>query len=269
MNRERLIQTALGEKEPALVLKNARIINVFTGEILPGDIAITDGRIAGVGAYESGEETVDLGGAYVAPGFIDAHVHIESSMVTPPVYCAEALRWGTTTLITDPHEIANVAGGDGVQFMLDLSERLPINYYVQLPSCVPATPFEHAGDIFTAEKMRRFLDHPRVLGLGEMMNYPGVAGCDPEVMAKLELYGGRVIDGHAPGISGNGLQAYISAGMATDHESTSWAEAKEKLRAGLAVLVRDGSACMNLEEIIRGVLADVAVSWHLAFCTDV
>ncbi len=268
MNRERLIQTALGEKEPALVLKNARIINVFTGEILPGDIAITDGRIAGVGAYESGEETVDLGGAYVAPGFIDAHVHIESSMVTPPVYCAEALRWGTTTLITDPHEIANVAGGDGVQFMLDLSERLPINYYVQLPSCVPATPFEHAGDIFTAEKMRRFLDHPRVLGLGEMMNYPGVAGCDPEVMAKLELYGGRVIDGHAPGILGNGLQAYISAGMATDHESTSWAEAKEKLRAGLAVLVREGSACKNLEEIIRGVLADGVDTWHLAFCTD-
>ena len=187
MNRERLIQTALGEKKPALVLKNARIINVFTGEILPGDIAVTDGRIAGVGAYENGEETVDLGGAYVAPGFIDAHVHIESSMVTPPAYCAEALRWGTTTLITDPHEIANVAGGDGVQFMLDLSERLPVNYYVQLPSCVPATPFEHAGDIFTAEKMSRFLNHPRVLGLGEMMTYPGVAGCDPEVMAKLEL----------------------------------------------------------------------------------
>ena len=268
MNRERLIQTALGEKKPALVLKNARIINVFTGEILPGDIAVTDGRIAGVGAYENGEETVDLGGAYVAPGFIDAHVHIESSMVTPPAYCAEALRWGTTTLITDPHEIANVAGGDGVQFMLDLSERLPVNYYVQLPSCVPATPFEHAGDIFTAEKMSHFLNHPRVLGLGEMMNYPGVAGCDPEVMAKLELYGGRVIDGHAPGISKNGLQAYISAGMATDHESTCWAEAKEKLRAGMAVLVREGSACKNLEEIIRGVLADGADTWHLAFCTD-
>lgn len=268
MNRELLIQTALGEKKPTLVLKNAQVVNVFTGEIVPGDIAIADGRIAGVGTYESGEKTVDLGGAYVAPGFIDAHVHIESSMVTPPVYCAEALRWGTTTLITDPHEIANVAGGDGVQFMLDLSEHLPVNYFVQLPSCVPATPFEHAGDVFTAEKMKRFLNHPRVLGLGEMMNYPGVAGRDPEVMAKLELYSGRVIDGHAPGISGNGLQAYICAGMATDHESTTWAEAKEKLRAGLAVLVREGSACKNLEEIIRGVLADGVDTWHLAFCTD-
>lgn len=240
MKREILIAAALGEREPDLVLKNARVVNVFSGEVVPGDIAIADGMIAGVGSYDSGKRVVDLGGKFVAPGFIDAHVHVESSMVSPPAYCTEALGWGTTTLVTDPHEIANVAGGAGVRFMLDTSAKLPVNYYVQLPSCVPATPFEHAGEVFTAEKMKPFTEEPRVLGLGEMMNYPGVAGRDPAVMAKFELFSGRVVDGHAPGITGNGLQAYIAAGTGTDHESTSWAEAHEKLRAGLAVLVPGG-----------------------------
>ena len=268
MKREILIAAALGEREPDLVLKNARVVNVFSGEVVPGDIAIAGGMIAGVGSYDSGERVVDLGGKFVAPGFIDAHVHVESSMVSPPAYCTEALGWGTTTLVTDPHEIANVAGGAGVRFMLDTSAKLPVNYYVQLPSCVPATPFEHAGEVFTAEKMKPFTEEPRVLGLGEMMNYPGVAGRDPAVMAKFELFSGRVVDGHAPGITGNGLQAYIAAGTGTDHESTSWAEAHEKLRAGLAVLVREGSACKNLAPIIEGALADGVDTSHMAFCTD-
>ncbi|MEM1484554.1 adenine deaminase [Oscillospiraceae bacterium PP1C4] len=267
MKREHAIKTALGELQPELVLKNGRVVNVFTGEIVTADVAVSQGRIAGVGSYE-GVKNVDLQGKYVVPGLINAHCHVESSMVTPPAYCMEELEWGVTTLITDPHEIANVAGGDGVQFMLDTSEGLPVNYYVQLPSCVPATPFEHAGDVFTAQKMAKFHDHPRILGLGEMMNYPGVAGCDPEVLAKLELFDGMIIDGHAPSISGNGLQAYVAAGIATDHESVTYEEAREKLRAGMAVLVREGSASKNLRDILTGVIADGLDTTNMAFCTD-
>lgn len=267
MKKNWLIQTALGETRPDLVLQNGKVINVFTGEIVSADIAITRGVISGVGKY-SGKSNIDLDGKYVAPGFINAHCHVESSMVTPPAYCIEELKWGVTTVITDPHEITNVAGGDGVQFMLDTSDNLPMNYYVQLPSCVPATPFEHAGAVFTADKMEPFLSHPRVLGLGEMMNYPGVSGCDPEVMAKLELFDGRVIDGHAPGITGNALQAYAAAGIHTDHESVTYEEALEKLRAGMAVLVREGSASKNLRDILSGVIANGIDTTNMAFCTD-
>ena len=267
MKKDWLIQTALGETRPDLVLQNGKVINVFTGEIISADIAITRGVISGVGKY-SGKSNIDLDGKYVAPGFINAHCHVESSMVTPPAYCIEELKWGVTTLITDPHEITNVAGGEGVLFMLDSSENMPMNYYVQLPSCVPATPFEHAGADFTAEKMAPFLSHPRVLGLGEMMNYPGVSGRDPEVMAKLELFDGRVVDGHAPGITGNGLQAYVAAGIHTDHESVTYEEALEKLRAGMAVLVREGSACKNLRDILTGVIENKIDTTNMAFCTD-
>lgn len=267
MKKDWLIQTALGETRPDLVLQNGKVINVFTGEIVSADIAISRGMISGVGKY-SGKSNIDLDGKYVAPGFINAHCHVESSMVTPPAYCIEELKWGVTTLITDPHEITNVAGGEGVQFMLDSSENLPMNYYVQLPSCVPATPFEHAGAEFTAEKMAPFLSHPRVLGLGEMMNYPGVSGRDPEVMAKLELFDGRVVDGHAPGITGSGLQAYVAAGIHTDHESVTYEEALEKLRAGMAVLVREGSACKNLRDILTGVIENGIDTTNMAFCTD-
>lgn len=267
MKKDWLIQTALGETRPDLVLQNGKVINVFTGEIVSADVAITRGVISGVGKY-SGKSNVDLDGKYVAPGFINAHCHVESSMVTPPAYCIEELKWGVTTVITDPHEITNVAGGEGVQFMLDSSEDLPINYYVQLPSCVPATPFEHAGAAFTANQMAPFLSHPRVLGLGEMMNYPGVSGRDPEVMAKLELFDGRVVDGHAPGITGNALQAYAAAGIHTDHESVTYEEALEKLRAGMAVLVREGSASKNLRDILSGVIENGIDTTNMAFCTD-
>lgn len=267
MERESMIQTALGQKRPDLVLQNGKIINVFTGEIVAGDVAITDGVITGIGKY-SGETNIDLDGKYVAPGLINAHCHVESSMVTPPAYCIEELKWGVTTVITDPHEITNVAGGDGVQFMLDASENLPMNYYVQLPSCVPATPFEHAGAEFTAEKMAPFMAHERVLGLGEMMNYPGVSGCDPQVMAKLELCKDGIIDGHAPGITGKALQAYTAAGIHTDHESVTYEEAVEKLRAGISVLVREGSASKNLRDILTGVIENNIETTNLAFCTD-
>lgn len=267
MEREQLIQAALGETAPELVLKNARVINVFTGEILPADVAVSHGKIIGVGSY-NGVKEIDLQGKFVAPGFVNAHCHVESAMVTPPAYCMEELRWGVTTLITDPHEITNVLGAAGVQYMLDASEGLPVNYYVQVPSCVPATPFEHAGDVFTAEKMAAFRNHPRVTGLGEMMNYPGVASCAPDVMDKLALFDGTVLDGHAPSITGAALQAYVAAGITTDHESISYDEAREKLRAGMAVLVREGSASKNLRDIMQGVIADGLCTDNLAFCTD-
>lgn len=266
--REELIQTALGNRTPELVLKNARIVNVFTGEILPGDIAISCGMIAGIGTYDNGQQVTDLQGRYVAPGFIDAHVHVESSMVVPAVYCMEAVKWGTTTLITDPHEIANVSGVDGIRFMLDSAADAPVNYFVQIPSCVPATPFEHAGATILAHDMEPFLDDLRISGLGEMMNYPGVASCDESVMEKLHLFSKGVIDGHAPGLSGRDLQAYAAAGIETDHESTTYEEAREKLRAGMAVLVREGSACHNLRSILDGVLRDGLDTRRMAFCTD-
>ena len=268
MDLLRNIKTALGELRAELVLRNARVINVLTGEIVRADVAVTDGTIVGVGRYEAGRETVDLNGRYLAPGFINAHCHVESSMVTPWQYCREELRHGVTTLITDPHEIANVAGMEGVRYMLDASEDVPVNYYVQLPSCVPATGFEHAGAVLTAEKLLELKRHPRVLGLGEMMNYPGVIGCDSNVLAKLDAFSDRIIDGHAPGVTGNGLQAYAAAGIQTDHESVTWEEAREKLRAGMAVLIREGSASRNLTELVRGLLRDGVDTSNMAFCTD-
>ncbi len=267
MERKSAIKLALGEELPELVLKHAKVVNVFTREIEEADVAISDGMICGVGSY-CGKNEVELGGAYLVPGFINAHCHVESSMVTPLDYGPEELRWGVTTLVTDPHEIANVLGTEGVRFMLRAAEGSGVNYYVQVPSCVPATPFEHAGEVLTAEKMEPLKSDPRVLGLGEMMNYPGVAGCDPEVLAKLELFGESVIDGHAPSLSGKGLQAYVAAGIHTDHESTTYEEAREKLRAGMAVLVREGSASKNLQDILTGVVRDRIDTTCLAFCTD-
>lgn len=263
-----LIQAALGECPADLLLKNAQVVDVFTGTIFPADIAVADGIIAGVGRYTEARQTVDLRGCYVSPGLINAHCHVESSMAVPAVYCAEELRWGVTTLITDPHEIANVAGLPGIRFMLEASEGLPVNYYVMLPSCVPATPFEHAGCVLSGDELLELAGHPRVLGLGEMMNLPGVLGCDEAVLHKLECFSKCVIDGHAPQAHGRQLQAYAAAGIHTDHESISYGEAREKLRAGMAVLVREGSASRNLEAILSGVLAEEIFTDRLAFCTD-
>lgn len=265
---DRVIQTARGRQAADLVLKNANILNVFTGELLTGDIAVTDGIIAGIGRYGSARQVEDLLGRYVVPGFINAHCHVESSMAAPDIYVREELRWGTTTLVTDPHEIANVAGIEGVRFMLDATRGLPVNYYVQAPSCVPATPFEHAGAALGHGDLAVLLKEPGVLGLGEMMNYPGVLSGDEAVLKKLAVARDRVVDGHAPALSGKDLQAYAAAGISTDHESVSFQEAREKLRAGMAVLVREGSACRNLEEIITGVTAHKLDTGRMAFCTD-
>lgn len=266
--RERLIQAAQGKLEPDLLLKNAQVLNVFTGEVITGDVAIIDGYIAGIGRYDKAKQVTALYGRYLVPGFINAHCHVESSMVLPGIYCAEELRWGTTTLITDPHEVANVAGNEGIKFMLDSVKGLPVNYYVQLPSCVPATPFEHSGAALNAAALEPMLNHPGVLGLGEMMNYIGVLETDPDIMDKLAMAEGRVIDGHGPGLSGLALQAYVAAGIHTDHESTSFEEALEKLRAGMSILVREGSASKNLEAIISGMIKHGLPTYNMAFCTD-
>lgn len=267
MNRKNLINTAQMKQMPDLVLKNARIINVFTGEIIPGDIAVTDGIIVGMGQY-SGKTERDLGGRYVCPGFINAHLHVESSMVTPEEYAMEELRWGTTTLITDPHEFANVAGVKALENIIVAAERSPANYYIMLPSCVPCTPFEHAGAVLEAEDLMQFREHPNVLGLGEMMNSVGVIAGDEKVLKKIDVFSDMVIDGHFPCGTGRQLNAYVSAGIDTDHESISYDEAIEKLRAGMAVLVREGSASRNLDDIMRGIIQNGNDTTRLAFCTD-
>lgn len=265
---DRIRAVALGNDPADLLIKNGRVVDVLTGEIYEANVAIAEGVIAGVGDYREGKKIVDATGKYILPGFINTHCHVESSMTTPQNYCVEELRWGVTTLITDPHEIANVAGAKGVKYMLEATRNLPVNYYVQVPSCVPATPFEHAGCVMDAEAMAELIDLDGVLGLGEMMNVPGVLGNAPDVLAKLELFKDKIIDGHAPMVSGKALQAYVASGIETDHESISWAEAREKLRAGVAILVREGSASRNLTALVQGAVADGIDTTRMAFCTD-
>ena len=267
---DRIRAVALGNDPADILFKNGRVVDVLTETIYEADVAVADGVIAGVGSYEKAYEVVDLKGAYLAPGLINAHCHVESSMATPEHYCAEELRWGVTTLITDPHEIANVAGATGIKYMLQAGGQMPLNYYVNLPSCVPATRFEHSGCVMDARDMLKLVNEPGVLGMGEMMNVPGVIYNSAEVQKKLDIFLslGRVLDGHAPCVHGKALAAYVASGIDTDHESISWDEAREKLRSGLAVLVREGSASRNLEAIIKGVLADGVDVSSLAFCTD-
>lgn len=267
MEKERLITAALQQEKPDLVLKNANVVDVFTGEIRRGDIAVADGRIVGIGDYE-GKTERDLSGKYVVPGFVNAHVHVESSMVTPEVYAMEELRQGTTTIITDPHEIVNVGGVTAMKDILAAADRSQANYYVMLPSCVPCTPFEHAGAVLNAEDLLPFKDDPHVLGLGEMMNSVGVLMRDQTVLDKLKGFSGSIIDGHFPMGTGRELNAYVCAGIDTDHESISYEEAVEKLRTGMAVLVREGSASRNLDDIMKGVIASGIDTTRLAFCTD-
>ena len=267
---DRIRAVALGNDPADILFKNGRVVDVLTETIYEADVAVADGVIAGIGTYERAYKVVDLKGAYIAPGLINAHCHVESSMAVPEHYCAEELRWGVTTLVTDPHEIANVAGAAGIHYMLQAGGQMPLNYYVNLPSCVPATRFEHSGCVMDARDMAQLINEDGVLGMGEMMNVPGVIYGSAEVQKKLLLFqgAGRVIDGHAPCVRGKELAAYAASGIDTDHESISWDEAKEKLRNGLAVLVREGSASRNLEKIIKGVLADGVDVSNLAFCTD-
>ncbi|MRR37686.1 adenine deaminase, partial [bacterium] len=247
--REELIAAARGEVEVDLLLAGGRLANVLSGEVYRADVAVHRGRIVGFECY-SARDVLELDGQIIAPGFIDGHVHIESSMVTVPEYARAVVPRGTTTVVADPHEMANVWGAEGIRYMLDSSEDLPLNVYVMLPSCVPATDLETAGASLRAEDLASLMQEDRVLGLAEMMNYPGVLLRDAEVMAKLALAEGRPVDGHAPGLSGRDLSAYIAAGIGSDHECTTIDEAQEKLRAGMHIMLREGSAAKNLRDLL-------------------
>lgn len=266
MDLELLLAVARGDQPADLLLTNAQLINVFSGEILDASIAIVGGLVAGVGEGYTAGETIDLAGRFVAPGLIDAHVHIESSLVTPTAFAEAVVPHGVTTVVTDPHEIANVLGLAGIRFMLADSEDLPLSVLVNAPSCVPATRLETSGARLAAEDLESLLGHPRVLGLAEVMSYPGVIAGDAEVLAKLRAFAGRPIDGHCPRVSGRSLQAYAAAGIGSDHESVGVAEAREKLRAGLTVFLREASNAKNLRDLLP--LVTPATERRICLCTD-
>ncbi|MFH0778283.1 MAG: adenine deaminase [Candidatus Eisenbacteria bacterium] len=249
MSIEDLITVAGGEKEADLVLKNGALVNVFSGEIYKADVAIHGKQVAGVGSY-SGREIVDVHGQYVCPGFIDGHVHIESSMVSVPEFARVVVPLGTTTAVADPHEIANVMGSEGILFTLKASKYNPLNVFVMLPSCVPSTDLETAGAELKAVDLFPFLSDKWVLGLGEMMNYPGVIARSGDVMDMIKIASGKRIDGHAPGVTGMRLNAYAAGGIQSDHESVSVEEAREKLRVGFHIMLREGSASRNLLDLL-------------------
>lgn len=247
-----IINVARGFEKADLVIKNANIVNVLSEEIHKADIAIKDGIIAGIGENYSGEKEIDIQGAYVTPSFIDGHVHLESTMMLPSEFAKVALPAGTTTVIIDPHEISNVLGLHGISFMHEAVKNLPLDVYTMLPSCVPATPFETSGFDLNSYDLSLLIDKPWVLGLAEMMNFPGVLNQDNNVMAKLELAKsrGKCIDGHAPYLHGKDLCAYIASGVKSDHECTTPDEAIEKLRLGMYVMIREGTAAKDLDALM-------------------
>lgn len=249
--KQRMIRVAMGEEKADLVLKNADYVNVFSNELSHGDIAVTEGLVVGMGDYH-GKVEVDVSGKVVTPGFIDAHIHLESSLVNPVSFARAVLPHGTTTVITDPHEIANVCGVTGIDYMIDASEGLPVDVHFMLPSCVPAMAFEENGEKLTWRDINAYFDHPRVLGLAEMMNYPGVIRGDRETIEKIVVSQAhhKKIDGHAPGLSGHALDAYTSAGVYSDHECDTAENALEKLRKGQFIMIREGTAAQNLEALM-------------------
>jgi len=257
------ITVARGRQKADSVLKGGTVVNVFSGEMYAADVAVADGKIAGLGSYD-GKKVIDVSGKYILPGFIDSHVHIESSMLTPAEFARAALPHGTTSVVADPHEIANVLGKRGIRFMLDATEDLPLDFFFMLPSCVPATALETSGAKLSAADLLPFLKHPRVLGLAEMMNYPGVLSGDAEVMKKLDSFSRRLIDGHAPALSGKDLTAYVGAGISSDHECVTAEEAREKIDSGMTIFIREGSAAKDLEALLPAVTARNAHFFTLA-----
>ncbi len=266
MRQSELIRAAY-EGKNTLVIKNANVVNVFTDEIVRADVAVYEDVIIGVGSY-SGENEIDAGGAYLAPGFIDAHVHIESSMVIPSSFMKVIMPHGTTTVIADPHEIANVAGTAGIRAMYKLTDELPLRVLFMLPSCVPATPFEHRGAKLVAEDMEQFMHKSRVLGLGEVMDANSVINCSQEMLDKLRLFDKRPIDGHAPMLEGMGLNAYRVAGAFSDHECSTYEEVKQKLATGMNILLRIGSAANNMDGVLRRIAEERLPTRNMMFCTD-
>ncbi len=253
MNEQQRLQerilVARGEAPADLVLGGGRVVNLFTGEVEEVDVAVHDGVVAGLGAYQ-GRERVELRGAFLVPGFIDGHLHVESTLLGPAQLARVLAPRGTSALVADPHEIANVLGLAGVRAMLTASAGLPLSFFFNAPSCVPATPLETAGARLEAAELASLLDHPRLLGLAEVMNFPGLVAGDPGVLAKVLAFAGRPIDGHAPLLSGPALNAYLAAGPESDHECTQATEAAEKLRRGMWLMIREGTSAHNLADLL-------------------
>lgn len=270
MKRDKYIKCSRAARklEPAdLVLKNAKIVNVFTDRVEEGNIAITNGMIVGIGDFE-GIQEIDIGGQYVTSGFIDAHLHLESTLVNPQVLISKAEEHGTTTFIVDPHEVANVAGTDGIDYLLSQTENVPAHVYVMIASCVPATPIDDNGCTLTAGDMIPYLRHKRVLGLGEVMDCASVINGDPWMSEKLELFDGKVKDGHAPNLSDEELAAYVIAGVTTDHEGTTYEYVMKERSMGMTCHIREGSAARNLEMIVKGIVENNTNTEGFCFCTD-
>jgi adenine deaminase len=266
MDMEQTLKVARGDAPADLALRNGLLINVYTGEIYESDVIIAGDKIVGLGPGYEAREEIDLAKRYIAPGFINAHVHIESSMITPPQFARAVVPLGTTSVITDPHEVANVCGLAGIRYMLEITEGLPLSVFVNAPSCVPATPMSTSGAELDAAQLATLLDHPRVLGLAEMMNYPGLILGDPAVLAKMETFQGRIVDGHSPGVGGAWLNAYAAGGVGSDHECSTVEEARERLRAGMYLLIREATGARNLLDLLPVVTAEN--SRRCCFCTD-
>jgi adenine deaminase len=250
MDLRKLISVARGETPAALLFKNARIVNTFIGETEQANVAICGDRIAGIGDYDGAKETIDLQGQFLAPGFINGHTHIESSMLHPARYAEAVVPRGTLAVVTDLHEIANVCGLQGVEFVTGWAQRLPLDMLFMAPSCVPATQLETSGARISFEEIEKLLTHPNVIGLGEVMNYSGVLSGEERVLNKISASKGRVIDGHAPGLAGQELNAYLSAGIGSEHEATTREEGMEKLRRGMYLMIREGSSEKNMDALL-------------------
>ena len=263
----RYSQMARGLEKAELVFKNGRVFSSGTGEFIEGDVAVADGIVIGVGTYE-GETEIDLDGKVICPGFIDSHLHLESTLVTPGELVRQAAQCGTTTFIVDPHESANVSGTDGIDYILDQTEDAPANVYVMMPSCVPATHVDDNGCLLTAGRMKAYLDHPRILGLGEVMDAPSVINGSIAMHEKLHLFQDRVKDGHAPFLSPGDLAAYVLGGIDTDHECVDYEYAMSEARNGMYVLIREGSAARNLDAIVKGIVEHHTDTSSFCFCTD-
>lgn len=264
---KKLIDTAAGRIPADLVIKNAKIVNVFSGKIQEGDVAVSGGQIAGIGEYD-GEEVVDAAGKYVVPGFIDSHIHIESAYVSPEEIGRLLVPHGGTTIIADPHEIVNVCGITGLDYMMEAAKGTALDVKYVLPSCVPATPVEHSGAEINAPEMEEPIKREGILGLGEFMNFPGVINADDSVLDKLMVAKneGKIIDGHGPGITGKELNAYAAARILADHECSTVEEMEDRLERGMYILLRQGSACHNLRPLLKGVTPEN--SRRCLLCSD-
>jgi adenine deaminase len=264
-NIQQKLGIARGEQPAELLFKNARLVNVLSGEIHPANVAVDDGRVIGIGDYRA-RRVIDLRGSYLAPSLIDGHFHVESSMLTVPEFARAVVPHGTGAAVIDPHEYANVLGLDGIRYVLESSKKLPLDFFIMLPSCVPATPLETAGARITADDLRLMIGDDRIAGVGEMMNFPGVFLGAKSELAKIDAGKGKCVDGHAPGLRGKNLNAYVLAGVRSDHESVEVEEAKEKLRLGMHILLREGSTERNLAQLLP--LINSHNAQNCSFATD-